>query len=309
MAKYFGDESFTVKVKMLRPIVPDGSITSEKLANGSVTELKIANGAVSTSKLKDSNVTSAKLGSKSVTVSKLGDDVIELIENSGGGGGGIGNTAGATDSSSKLFIVGAPTQATNPVTYSHDKTYIGSDDHLYSNDKQVVNLSDSQALTNKTYNGYTLGAACAKGVDTSIASGSTSTNVPTSKAVADAIIDILKEKATTGYYGEELLAAVESQTQAFTIPAGVWNISYSVMFTYGDGKASVHLLRGENQESVGIITTKTGNLGPAHNTYFNCVYNVKLTSPTEFRVHQQQWGGTTGAATPTVRVYWGGIAY
>ena len=97
------------------------------------------------------------------------------------------NTAGATDSSSKLFIIGATSQTDNPQTYSQDTTYIGTNGHLYSNDKQVVNLSDSQALTNKTYNGYTLGAACAKGVDTSIASGSTSTNVPTSKAVADAI--------------------------------------------------------------------------------------------------------------------------
>ena len=34
---------------------------------------------------------------------------------------------------------------------------------------------------------YTLGAACAKGVDTSISTGSTSTNLPTSKAVADLV--------------------------------------------------------------------------------------------------------------------------
>ena len=97
------------------------------------------------------------------------------------------NTAGATDSSSKLFIIGATAQDANPQTYSQDTAYVGTDGHLYSNSVQAVNLSDSQALTNKTYNGYTLGAACAKGVDTSIAVGSTSTKLPTSKAVADAI--------------------------------------------------------------------------------------------------------------------------
>lgn len=97
------------------------------------------------------------------------------------------NTAGATDSSSKLYLIGATSQAANPQTYSHDTAYVDTNGHLYSNSKQVVNLSDSQALTNKTYNGYTLAAACAKGVDTSIASGSTSTNVPTSAAVAAAI--------------------------------------------------------------------------------------------------------------------------
>lgn len=91
------------------------------------------------------------------------------------------NTAGSTDSSSKLFLVGATSQAANPQTYSHDSAYVGTDGHLYSNSVQVVNLSGSQALTNKTYNGYTLGAACAKGVVTSISSDSA--DVPTVTAV------------------------------------------------------------------------------------------------------------------------------
>jgi hypothetical protein len=90
------------------------------------------------------------------------------------------NTAGSTDSSSKLFLVGATSQAANPQTYSQDTAYVGTDGHLYSNSKQVVNLSDTQALTNKTYNGYTLAAACAKAVVTSI---DTSASLPTSNAV------------------------------------------------------------------------------------------------------------------------------
>ena len=93
------------------------------------------------------------------------------------------NTAGATDSNNKLYIVGATSQADNPQTYSQDTAYVGTDGHLYSDGKQTVNLSGTQALTNKTYNGYTLGAACEKGVDVSISSGSTSTNVPTVAAV------------------------------------------------------------------------------------------------------------------------------
>lgn len=81
------------------------------------------------------------------------------------------NTAGSTNSSSKLFLIGATSQAANPQTFSHDTAYVGTDGHLYSDSKQVVNLSGSQALTNKTYNGYTLAAACAKSVtDSSSAS-------------------------------------------------------------------------------------------------------------------------------------------
>lgn len=101
------------------------------------------------------------------------------------------NTAGSTDSSSKLFIIGATSQAANPQTYSHDTAYVGTDGHLYSNSTQVVNLSDTQALTNKTYNGYTLAAACAKAVDSSITISSSSTNLPTSAAVAGMVSSAL----------------------------------------------------------------------------------------------------------------------
>lgn len=100
------------------------------------------------------------------------------------------NTAGSNASTSKLFLIGAISQADSIKTYSRSTAYIGTDGHLYSNSKQVVNLSDTQALTNKTYNGYTLAAACAKGVDTSISSAS-STNLPTTAAVTAYTDDII----------------------------------------------------------------------------------------------------------------------
>ena len=47
------------------------------------------------------------------------------------------NTAGSTDSSSKLFLIGATSQAANPQTYSHDTAYVGTDGCLYSGSKKV----------------------------------------------------------------------------------------------------------------------------------------------------------------------------
>ena len=91
----------------------------------------------------------------------------------------------SSDTSKKIYLVGATSQGTNKTTYSHDTVYADTDGHVYSNGKQVVNLSDSQALTNKTYNGYTLGAACAKGVATSATSGNS--NLITSGAVYSAV--------------------------------------------------------------------------------------------------------------------------
>jgi hypothetical protein len=57
------------------------------------------------------------------------------------------NTAGATDSSSKLFIIGATSQGANPQTYSQDTAYIGTDGCLYSNNKKV--LTDHQDISGK----------------------------------------------------------------------------------------------------------------------------------------------------------------
>lgn len=47
------------------------------------------------------------------------------------------NTAGSTNSSSKLFLVGAKSQSANPQTYSHDTAYIGTDGCLYSNNTKT----------------------------------------------------------------------------------------------------------------------------------------------------------------------------
>lgn len=42
------------------------------------------------------------------------------------------NTAGSTDTSSKIFLIGATSQAANPQTYSQDTTYVDASGYLYS---------------------------------------------------------------------------------------------------------------------------------------------------------------------------------
>lgn len=48
------------------------------------------------------------------------------------------NTAGSTNTSSKIFLVGATSQAANPQTYSHDTAYVGTDGCLYSGGTKVL---------------------------------------------------------------------------------------------------------------------------------------------------------------------------
>ena len=47
------------------------------------------------------------------------------------------NTAGSTNSTSKLFLVGAASQSANPQTFSRSTAYIGTDGCLYSSSKKV----------------------------------------------------------------------------------------------------------------------------------------------------------------------------
>ncbi len=153
------------------------SNTSSALTNGNVYLNSVENGAVTSShKISGS-------GATTVTTDSSGNIIISSTDTNTNTD--TKNTAGSTNSSSKLFLIGATSQAANPQTYSHETVYAGTDGHVYSNGKQAVNLSDTQALTNKTYNGYTLGDACAKGVDTSAASGST--NLITSGAMYTAL--------------------------------------------------------------------------------------------------------------------------
>lgn len=64
------------------------------------------------------------------------------------------NTTGSTNTSSKIYLIGATTQTSSAQTYSHDTAYVGTDGHLYSNSSQVVNLSSTQTITGqKTFSG------------------------------------------------------------------------------------------------------------------------------------------------------------
>lgn len=52
------------------------------------------------------------------------------------------NTAGTTNSNSRLYLVGAATQAEAPRTYSRSGVYIGTDGCLYSNNARTVTVGD-----------------------------------------------------------------------------------------------------------------------------------------------------------------------
>ena len=60
------------------------------------------------------------------------------------------NTAGSTDTSSKIYLIGATSQAANPQTYSHDTAYVGTDGCLYSGGTKVLTAHQSVTDNNPT---------------------------------------------------------------------------------------------------------------------------------------------------------------
>ena len=94
----------------------------------------------------------------------------------------------------------------------------------------VVYTAASQALTNKTYNGYTLAEACAKGVDTSISPNSTSTNLPTTAAVESRI------NAHSGVNKVGTVTSVSSGTGISVTGTTTVNPTINLANNYGDTK-------------------------------------------------------------------------
>ena len=64
------------------------------------------------------------------------------------------NTAGSTDTSSKIFLIGATSQAANPQTYSQDTAYVGTDGCLYSGGSKVItDISEKVSKAGDTMTG------------------------------------------------------------------------------------------------------------------------------------------------------------
>lgn len=70
---------------------------------------------------------------------------------SSSGDGDTKNTAGSTDTSNKIFLIGATSQAANPQTYSHDTAYVGTDGCLYSGGAKVLTSATDEKVKMTSY--------------------------------------------------------------------------------------------------------------------------------------------------------------
>ena len=120
------------------------------------------------------------------------------------------NTAGATDSSSKLFIIGATSQGANPQTYSQDTAYVGTDGCLYSNNKKV--LTDHQDISGKV-----TGPSSAVANDVAIYDGTTG------KIIKDSGFTIGKSVPSDAVFTDTNNAVTQTATNT--------NANYEILFS------------------------------------------------------------------------------
>ena len=114
-------------------------------------------------------------------------------------------TTGATDTSSKIFLVGATSQSLAPTTYSHDTAYVGTDGCLYSNSKKVATLGDTNEFTGtNTFQGSTTFLTASAGI-----------NDPKTHVAADGVRCATASGPSTHYmYGK-----IINGTKTLTLPS------------------------------------------------------------------------------------------
>lgn len=195
------------------------------------------------------------------------------------------NTAGATDSSAKLFIVGAQTQTANPQTYSQDTAYVGTDGHLYSDSKQVVNLSGTQTLTNKTLTSPSISSPSMSGTPTAptATAGTNTTQVATTAFVSTAITNASSNYvATTAVGAANGVCPLDSNSL----------IDAQYLPSYVDDVVEAYARTGQTELSSTWLATGSAS-GTVIVPQSGIIY-VLMNSTTDYTENTQfRWSGTT----------------
>ena len=264
-------ENDTVKANLFKGNLKGNSDSSTSLQNspritlsGDIIGTTIFKGdedVVIKTNLKDQNVSAGEYGTvgnytlgsngsftvPSITVNSLGlitkiqNRTITLPKNLG-----INGITSSLPTQKKIYIIGTSEQSEKSATYSQNNVYINNG-AIYSNDKEVINDGDFQALKNKTYEGYELSDACARGVDETIGGSPNDSRLVTSNALYRhkhkyALSDTLDGKA--------LYSKIEDSTEkSFLVTNHNLNGSLSRntnVYTYGNGLFGKDLTAIEN---------------------------------------------------------------
>ena len=218
-----------------------------------------------------------------VTVDEDGN-IVDSGITAGEAGADTKNTAGATDSNKKLFLVGAEAQSASPQTYTQDSAYIGTDGHLYSDSKQVVNISGTQTLTNKTLTSPTISNANLTGTPTAptATAGTNTTQVATTQFVTSAIATAASDYVQASTIGQaDGIASLDSNGK---VPS-------SQLPSYVDDVVEAYPRTGQTALSAGWLSTTSG--GTALTPETGVIYVLMEDSGDYATNTQFRWSGTS----------------
>jgi len=221
------------------------------------------------------------------------------------------NTAGSTNKvDTKLFLVGATSQAANPQTYSNVNVYVGTDNCLYSNGTKV--LTSHQSLSNYV----TLdGAQTITGKKTFSGTAADLLTVDRNSGTSTAWVRFMKDGALSGYLGvtPTHVAQFHNGTSAYTI----WHSG-------NDGASSgldADLLDGQHgsyyaaASDVTTLQTDVSTLQGRFDSSGNANSALKLTTVSKTAWGQTYWtsGGVptniSGNMTDVGNIYLGNAKY
>ena len=193
------------------------------------------------------------------------------------------NTAGATNTSSKIFLVGATSQGANPQTYSHDTAYVGTDGCLYSNSSKVATLGD-----NNSFSGLNTFKKTSTDGNTDylikLDNSSTTPNIVLGSAIAGTTSPSVYTK-----YGEDSISKVSASGQlnfAFPSASGTIalksDISDTKNTTGSSSTSGMIYLVGAPSQALYSVTYSKSNLysdsdGCLNNIYVNSAVSIQNT--------------------------------
>ena len=176
------------------------------------------------------------------------------------------NTAGSTDTSKKIFLIGAESQAANPQTYSHDTAYVGTDGCLYSKNTKVSVDGHTHDYAGSSSAGGAATSAVKLETERSIAiSGGatgTATNFDGTANISIPVTGVSEAYLTwggknhTGSYGPidaAMISELGANRLAFT-PANNITVEYSQ-----NGGSTWSTYSTSNSVKIGLFSTNEGN--------------------------------------------------
>lgn len=181
------------------------------------------------------------------------------------------NTAGSTNTSSKIFLIGATSQAANPQTYSHDTAYVGTDGCLYSGGTKVLtahqdisgkadksatvsNIAWSSNKLTKTINGTTSDVVSASDILDNLTSSQVTTALGFTPTANTGTITSVKTTA-----GAHTTINVSSGAANFNVPTKTSHLTNDSGFVTTDTKVTQIATDASSNAEYEILFSETAD--------------------------------------------------